>query len=68
MKWNPGKGFIWSDIANKAVGNNGFHVGVLYKGKIYCNVHPYGLDEDIWINDFVMDSLNIKESPSYMAF
>lgn len=31
---------------------NGFHVGVLYNDLVYCNVHPYGLPIDIWLNDF----------------
>lgn len=68
LRWTPGDFFIWSNIANKAVGNNGYHVGVLYKGKIYCNVHPCGLDENTWIDDFVMGPPNIKEPPSYAAF
>lgn len=46
-------GNIRSDIRGTTISYNGIHIGVLYKGKIYCNVHPYGLPEIAWINDFV---------------
>lgn len=46
------RGFVWSDIANKTISQNGIHMGVKYNGIVYCNVHPYGLPEALWINDF----------------
>ena len=52
LRWIPSNGYVWSDIANREVGNNGMHQGILYKGKVYCNIHPYGLLKDLWINDF----------------
>ncbi len=36
----------------KAISANGKHFGVLFNGKIYCNVHPEGLDPAAWENDF----------------
>lgn len=46
-------GYVVSDIhGGKVISDNGFHVGVLYEGKIYCNVHPYGLPEQEWVDDF----------------
>ena len=36
-----------------AISHNGYHCGVLYNGLVYCNVHPYGLPESKWINDFI---------------
>ena len=47
-----GRGYIWSDIAGKTISENGIHVGVLYNGVVYCNVHPLGLPLDSWIEDF----------------
>ena len=44
--------FIWSDMKNKTISYTGVHVGVEYNGIVYCVVHPYGLPEDQWINDF----------------
>lgn len=26
-------------------------MGVLYEGYVYCNVHPYGLPKEAWIDD-----------------
>ena len=46
------RGYIWSDVANTTISQNGFHVGVEYKGIVFCNVHPLGLPEAQWINDF----------------
>ena len=34
------------------VAYNGYHYGVLYKGNVYCNVHPYGLPQGKWEQDF----------------
>ena len=36
-----------------AISTNGFHTGVEFNGIVYCNVHPSGLPELIWINDFM---------------
>ena len=53
LMWDPrDSGYIWSDFAGKAAGDYGLHVGVLYEGRVYCNVHPYGLPKQQWIDDF----------------
>lgn len=53
LKWKPrNSGIIWSDYAKKSAGDNGLHVGIQYQGKVYCNVHPYGLPKQQWIDDF----------------
>ena len=31
----------------------GFHVGVLFKYNVHCNIHPFGLPLEEWLNDFV---------------
>jgi len=46
-------GIVYSEKYNIQVSENGMHQGVLYNGYVYCNVHPYGLPEQEWINDFV---------------
>ena len=47
-----GRGYIWSDIKGKTISENGVHIGVLYNGIVYCNVHPFGLPEIVWTEDF----------------
>ncbi len=47
------KGIVYSDIYDKEISKNGFHTGVLYNGRVYCNVHPTGLTTAKWLNDFV---------------
>lgn len=47
-----GRGYVWSDIAQRTISENGTHVGVLFNGLVFCNVHPYGLPEATWIADF----------------
>lgn len=43
---------VWSYMLNIDVADNPIHVGVCYDGTIYCNMHPYGLPRNAWINDF----------------
>ena len=45
-------GYIWSISKNKQISQTGMHMGIAYKGKIYCNVHPCGLEENAWFMDF----------------
>ena len=47
-----GRGYIWSDIKGRTISENGIHMGVVYNGMVYCNVHPFGLPEVAWVNDF----------------
>ena len=35
------------------VSQNGHHEGILYSGKVYCNLYPRGLPEILWVNDFI---------------
>ena len=28
-------------------------IGVLFVGNVYCNIHPFGLPEQKWLDDFV---------------
>lgn len=44
--------FVYSDIHKRTISINGIHMGVLYEGYVYCNVHPYGLPKEAWIDDF----------------
>ncbi len=48
-----GRNYVLSASKNIPVGDNGIHMGVLWNGKIYCNIHPFGLPEQVWINDFI---------------
>ena len=43
---------MWSESKQKVISENGVHVGVLYEGMVYCNVHPEGMTKEQWINDF----------------
>ena len=45
-------GYVWSETKQAVISENGFHTGVYYKGKVYCNIHPYGLTEEEWLADF----------------
>lgn len=58
------RGYVWSDIAGATISENGVHVGLLYNGIVYCNVHPFGLPETSWINDFYgMGTKNVYKIP-----
>ena len=52
LRFPPYPGFVYSNMYNKQISENGYHVGIEYKGIVYCNVHPTGLPEQAWINDF----------------
>ena len=46
-------GFIISlTHGDEPISENGRHVGVEYKGIVYCNIHPTGLPKNLWIEDF----------------
>jgi hypothetical protein len=52
-------GFVLSrSQGDRLISLNGKHVGILYGGNVYCNVHPYGLPKQMWIDDF--DAVGIK--------
>lgn len=37
---------------NEAISYTGMHQGIFYQGLVFDNIHPYGLPEQVWINDF----------------
>ena len=44
---------VWSEIAQCVVSTNGYHCGIEYTGRVYCNIHPFGLPLEAWIEDFL---------------
>ena len=52
--YNEVRGGIVSDTwgPNEAISTTGYHVGIEYKGRVYCNVHPGGLPTEEWLHDF----------------
>ena len=40
------------------IATNGYHVGIQYNGKIYCNVHPEGLPVSDWFSNFYVENDN----------
>ncbi|MDR1630579.1 MAG: hypothetical protein LBS36_10275 [Oscillospiraceae bacterium] len=54
----PTMSYVESISKNKIISENGIHVGILYNGIVYCNVHPTGLPEQVWINDFADAAYN----------
>ena len=52
-------GYIVSIMYNdKVISENGLHMGICFNGNVYCNVHPYGLPKNMWIDDF--DGVGMK--------
>ena len=45
---------IWSDNVGTYISDNGKHVGVLFNGKIYDNIHVNGINLDEWLSDMVI--------------
>jgi len=53
------RNFVISNIhGGSAISDNGYHVGIFYQGNVHCNIHPFGLPQDVWFIDF--DGLGIK--------
>jgi len=50
LAWT-GAGYIVTKDGRK-VASNGYHVGVFYDGKIYCNMYPDGLPAVEWLLSF----------------
>lgn len=46
------RSYIWCNSKEKIISENGIHIGILYEGNVYCNIHPFGLPEMLWIDDF----------------
>ena len=52
LQFSPIPGYVYSNMYDRQISENGYHVGVEYNGNVYCNVHPLGLPEQTWIDDF----------------
>ena len=51
---NAYNGFVVSiKNPNEAISWNGFHYGIEYSGRVYCNVYPTGLLFGEWVNSFL---------------
>lgn len=47
------RSFIRSEMyPKKDVSDNGEHWGIIYDGRIYCNIHIAGLPKEMWKNNF----------------
>ena len=44
---------VCRDNPKEAISYTGKHVGILYKGNVYCNVYPKGLPYNDWITRFL---------------
>ena len=50
---NYGNGIMSNKYGStKYISDNGHHVGINYKGRVICNIHPNGLVLNAWFNDF----------------
>jgi RHS repeat-associated protein len=47
-----GNQFLWSEIAQKSISNNGYHVGVEIDGLIYDNISSKGISVENWYSQF----------------
>ena len=50
-----GRNNVVSDIMDGGrhpISESGYHIGVLFGGNVYCNVHPTGQPLNVWLNDF----------------
>lgn len=52
ITYKGGPGFVYSNMYDRLISENGVHVGIVYNNIAYCNVHPYGLTVRTWVNDF----------------
>lgn len=53
IRYPANPGYILSDMYDRVISENGFHTGINYNNVVFCNVHPYGLPKNQWINDFI---------------
>lgn len=44
---------VYSDSLGKAVSYNGYHTGILYKGKIFDNLFKSGIESSKWVDDLL---------------
>lgn len=65
---NAPRGYVLSErYPNKAISENHYHYGILFAGKIYCNVYPEGLDKDVWPTKFY-DLFDSEKIITYTPF
>ena len=48
---------------NTPISFSGYHVGVLQRGIVHCNVHPEGRPIQLWFNDFWTPHSVITQTP-----
>ena len=49
----PNRNFVVSRSRGwMTISDNGYHIGILFNGRIFCNVHPQGLPHNAWFADF----------------
>ena len=65
ITFTGGPGFVYSNIYDKQISENGVHVGIVYNKIAYCNVHPYGLPVKVWVNDFEAVGKRTVTPPEY---
>jgi hypothetical protein len=51
--FNERLNYVWSLSKNMSISSNGIHMGVMYKGTVFCNIHPAGLPFEQWYKDFI---------------
>jgi RHS repeat-associated protein len=63
--FNKGGEYIWNDRVQGTISTNGYHVGVLYEGKVYDNIYPEGIEYKDWQQSFDAPShkLNFSKRP-----
>ena len=44
---------VYSDSLGRAISYNGYHTGILYKGKVYDNLFKTGIKLNEWLNDLM---------------
>jgi len=44
-------GLIYSESKKIQVSNQGYHIGIIFDDKVYCNIHPGGLSQGNWVRD-----------------
>jgi hypothetical protein len=53
MEFVGGNGIIICTSDNdETISTNGKHYGIEYDNKVYCNIHPLGIERTAWANDF----------------
>ncbi len=46
-------GYVFSNSLSRTISSNGYHTGIMYKGKVYDNLFKSGMEASKWIDDFI---------------